>query len=160
VRVPLQRKSVCVLNAMEVLFVLVPAGLYAIFGLTLVYKIRAARFEKRADRPFGEIYRERFEPEGIAFGLAEELWCEAAKTLRISAYKLRPTDRFDGELQHRLAWFPFVDLNDDFYWSAVSRLRKLKGENRLLEDSETLGDFVTAFCKLQQRVASESSRAK
>lgn len=133
---------------MEILFILVPVGLYIIVGLLMAHRVRTAKFIERADLPFEDIYREHFENAGISMATAEELWSEAATTLKIPAGKLRPQDSFDRELAHRLSWFPFVDLNDDFYWAAVARLRKAKGENSILESAKTLGEYVIAFGKL------------
>lgn len=128
--------------------ILVLVGFYAILGLLMVHRIRAARFAGRTDQTFVEVYREHFESSGISLDVAEELWNEAARMLRIPASKLRAQDRFDKELAHHLSWFPFVDLNDDFYWWAVERLRNFTGENSLLENAKTLGDYIAAFSRL------------
>jgi hypothetical protein len=51
--------------------------------------------------------------------------------------RLRPTDRFDVGLKHRLVWLPFIDVNDDFYLAAVGRLKRLKADKRLFEEAKT-----------------------
>ena len=63
---------------MEILFILVPVGVYIIVGLLAAHKIREAKFAKRADLPFDDVYREHFEKTGSEKMVVEELWNEAA----------------------------------------------------------------------------------
>src|ERR1700739_1127343 len=99
----------------------VPIMVLIAVGIFGAHRIRAGKFSRRQDVSFDEIYTDNFQSLGVPRDVVDELWSEAAKTLRIQSTKLRPSDRFDGELKYHLSWLPFVDLNDDFYWAAVAR---------------------------------------
>jgi hypothetical protein len=114
-------------------------------------RIRAQKFKGREDLSFDEIYARTFEPSGVPKDVAGELWFEAAKTLHIPATKLRPSDRFDSELRYHLAWLPFVDLNDEFYWAGVARLKRLQADNTVFENAKTLGEYIVAFGRLEAK---------
>lgn len=121
-------------------------------------RIRARKFNERQDLTFDEVYSLTFEPVGIPKEIAGELWFEVAKTLQIPATNLRPTDSFDSELKYHLAWLPFVDLNDEFYWAAVERLKRLHADNGVFENAKTLGDYIIAFGRIE--ASARSSGAK
>jgi len=112
-------------------------------------KIRARKFSNREDVSFENIYSANFQSLGVPRDLVNELWSEAAKTLRIEPTKLRPADRFDKELNYHLPWLPFVDLNDDFYWAAVARLKRLNADKKLFENAKTLGEYIITFARLE-----------
>jgi|KBSSwiStaDraftv2_1062776.scaffolds.fasta_scaffold348370_2 hypothetical protein len=118
-------------------------------GIVSAHRIRARKFADRQDVAFEEIYSGNFQSLGVPRDVADELWSEAARTLRIQPTKLRPSDRFDGELNYHLPWLPFVDLNDDFYWAAVARLKRLKADKTLFENAKTLGEYIVTFGRLE-----------
>jgi hypothetical protein len=126
---------------------------YFVSGYVLAHRLRAKRFEKRAEVPFDDIFDEHFQKDGIPRDVAERLWNESAMKLRLDPRKLRPTDRFDSELSHQFSWCPFVDLNDDFYWWTIERMKRLEVKNAVFEDAQTLGAYIRAFAPLESRRA-------
>jgi len=118
-------------------------------GIFGAHRIRARKFSGRQDVAFEEIYVGNFESFGVPRDVADELWSEAARTLRIEPTKLRPSDRFDGELKYHLSWLPFVDLNDDFYWAAVSRIKRLEADKAVFWNEKTLGEYVVTLGRLE-----------
>jgi len=93
----------------EIWIVVSVVAVYFIGGYLSAPLLRAARFSKRDDVAYGQIYREYFAPKGVPEDVGRALWLEAARALRISPSKLRPEDRFDNELSYSLKIFPFVD---------------------------------------------------
>jgi hypothetical protein len=134
------------------LIALVCVGIaYFLGGYVFAYRLRAKRLSDREKISFENIFVSHFQKDGIRRDVAESLWNESAIKLKLDPRKLRPADRFDSELSHQLSLFPFVDLNDDFYWWTVERMRKLKVENALFEDVRTLGDYIRLFAPLESR---------
>lgn len=129
--------------------ILLPIAAGVAMCIFLAHDIRARKFRNREAVPFDQIYSSNLQSSGVPKDLASELWSEAARTLRIPATKLRPSDRFDRELNYHLSWLPFVDLNDDFYWAAVARLKRLNADKALFENARTLGDYVVTFARLE-----------
>jgi len=134
---------------MSIWLLAVPIIAVIVISVLSAHRIRARRFSGREDVSFDQVYSQSFQSLGVHHDISAELWSEAATTLRISAAKLRPTDRFDVELRHHLTWLPFVDLNDDFYWAAVGRLKRLKADKKLFEEAKSLGDYVVTFARLE-----------
>ena len=122
---------------------------YFVSGYLLAHGLRARKLDMREDKSFSEIHGEHFKELGISREVAERIWDEAARRLKLNPRKLRPADRFDSELSHQSAWFPFVDLNDDFYWWTVERMKLLKLEREVFEDVRTLGDYIRVFTSLE-----------
>lgn len=120
----------------------IPVLIYFVGGLMSAHRIRAAKFASRKDLSFDEIYHEYFYKSNMSKQEVEELWIEAAKALKISPNKLRPSDSFDAELKYYIPLFPFIDLNDDFYFIAI---RRLKEKNKLVDakNINTLAEYIT-----------------
>ena len=120
----------------------IPILLYFIGGLFAAHRIRAAKFESRKAIPFYDIYNSHFIHSKISKKEAEELWLEAAEALKISPYKLRPSDNFNIELKHYISIFPFIDLNDDFFYIAIKRLKSKNIDPLTAKNVKTLADYI------------------
>jgi len=56
------------------------------------------RFENREAMPVGEIYERFYASAGLEKAKVLKYWAEVADLLRLDPGRLRPSDRFDGEL--------------------------------------------------------------
>lgn len=116
--------------------------LYYVLGLTTSHRFRANKFAGRKDMSFAEIFAEYFQDKNISKNKAETFWSEVAKAFRISPKKLRPTDSFEKELNYHISWFPFTDLNTDFYAIANKRLRESNPDPEAVKKIKVLGDYI------------------
>ena len=121
------------------------AAIYFIAGSVLPHKLRAKRFSERESMSFEDIYEQGLRARGVSFESARQIWVEAAARLHVDPMKLRCSDRFDAELSHVLRGFPYVDLNDEFYWWTVDAMRRRAMNSEVFEQAKTFGDYVAAF---------------
>jgi hypothetical protein len=129
----------------EIWIVAIVVAVYFIGGYASAPHLRARKFSKRGDDAYENVHREFFASKGVPEEVGRALWLEAARTLRIPPTKLRSTDRFDDELSYSLKVFPFVDLNDDFFATAVHRLNERKLPPQVAKDWKTLGDYIVGL---------------
>jgi hypothetical protein len=128
--------------------IFIPIMLYYVLGLTTSHRFRANKFAGRKDMSFAEIFDEYLRNKSISKNKAESSWSEVAKAFKIPPQKLRPTDSFAKELHYHISWFPFTDLNADFYAIANKRLRESNPDPEAIKNIKMLGDYIEIVSKV------------
>jgi hypothetical protein len=116
---------------------------------------KTLRLNERDEIELDNVYKTYFADAGVDKACFEELWREIAETLHFPAKKIRPEDRFDGELgpvkfNDKLKWIGLemlagnYDDNDDLAFKAEGRKKKMKMEIDI-NKIQTVRDYVLAF---------------
>jgi len=107
------------------------------------------RFEQREELDLDAIYFWYFAHRGLPRDQVIELWCEVAESLDLPAGKLRPSDRFDGELAAVTGW-GFDNPSGILTYVALQREESYKDyTTNGFPAIQTLGDYIECFCDLE-----------
>jgi len=110
---------------------------------------RRAVFGKREAIPAEELYARYYASSGLSKDVVMRLWSECARTLKIPAERLRPTDRFDAELSPSDFWSSLDDAREDLTKYAITAAKR-RGAALDLETIKTLDDLIRQLAHIDQ----------
>ena len=127
------------------------AILCAVAVLYSSWYIKRARQNRLAGREAmspAALYEQYFQNSGLPQEVVIRLWQSAAQALKLPAELLRPTDRFDRELQPMAEWHIHDDHNERLAAWAEGEAKK-HGTKIDLMPVQTLGELITLIARLE-----------
>ena len=123
-----------------------------LFSSWYIKRARLSRFAGREAMSLTALYEQFFHDSGLPQEVVLQLWQAAAQTLKLPAELLRPTDRFDRELQPMAEWHIHDDYNERLAAWAEGEAKQ-HGMKMDLMPIQTLGELITLLARLEMGCA-------